>query len=174
MDLVCSGGVLLFDGHSILMHYWNIRKVIGGKSMNPEEIVQMMSRQGMRITDQRKTLATLFARAKGYMTPKDVYEQMLHTYSGLSFDTVYRNLRIMHEMGVLEQFVFEDGIKFRLHCQENDHHHHVICLSCEQTYPVVFCPMEQIPGLPEGFRPVKHKFEVFGYCKKCREEEAAQ
>lgn len=136
--------------------------------MNSEEIIQAMAKQGMRITDQRRTLAELFSRADNYLTAKDVYEHMGRKYPGLSFDTVYRNLRVMHELGVLEQFVFEEGIKFRVRCKEMHHHHHVICLQCDRTYPVVFCPMDEVSDLPEGFEVVKHKFEVFGYCKDCR------
>ncbi|MFD2611846.1 Fur family transcriptional regulator [Paenibacillus gansuensis] len=130
-----------------------------------------MSEQGLRITDQRKTLAKLFAEAEGYLTAKDVYDEMGRSYSGLSFDTVYRNLRVLHELGVLEQFVFEDGIKFKVHCQEAHHHHHLICLQCEKTYPLVFCPMDTGCKVPDHFQVVKHKFEVFGYCQDCRTEQ---
>lgn len=136
--------------------------------MRAEEIIQAMSQRGMRITDQRRTLADLFAGTGGYLTPKDVYEHMGKIYNGLSFDTVYRNLRIMHEMGVLEQFMFEEGIKFRARCEEHHHHHHLICLQCEKTIPFVFCPMDGVLGLPENFSVVKHKFEIFGYCKECQ------
>jgi Fur family transcriptional regulator, zinc uptake regulator len=135
--------------------------------VNAEQIIQLMSEQGLRITEQRRTLAELFAGTEGYLTPKDVYEHMAQRYSGLSFDTVYRNLRILHEMNVLEQFVFEDGIKFRAHCQEAHHHHHVICLQCGGTVPFIFCPMEGISGIPQGFKVVRHKFEVYGYCEAC-------
>ncbi|ANE49047.1 Fur family transcriptional regulator [Paenibacillus swuensis] len=129
-----------------------------------------MAGQGLRITDQRKTLARLFAEADGYLTAKDVYDAMGNTYSGLSFDTVYRNLRVLHELGVLEQFVFEDGIKFKVHCQEAHHHHHLICLQCEKTYPLVFCPMDMGCQVPDDFQVVRHKFEVFGYCNDCKQE----
>jgi Fur family zinc uptake transcriptional regulator len=138
--------------------------------LTAEEIVQAMAGQGLRITDQRKTMARLFADAEGYLTPKDVYDYMGKRYSGLSFDTVYRNLRVMHEMGVLEQFVFEDGVKFKLHCREHDHHHHLICLQCDKTVPIVFCPMNVVSELPEPFEVVKHKFEVYGYCKDCKSD----
>ena len=137
-----------------------------------EEITGLMSSQGLRITDQRKTLAKMFAEAPGYLAPKDVYEYMGKFYSGLSFDTVYRNLRVMEELGVLEQVVFEDGVKFKLHCRGLDHHHHMICLQCGQTLPIIFCPMEQTV-IPEDFRVVKHKFEVFGYCKDCGQEDSS-
>lgn len=137
-----------------------------------EEIVSRLSSQGLRVTDQRKTLAKLFAESPGYLSPKDVYEFMGKTYSGLSFDTVYRNLRVMEELGVLEQVVFEEGVKFKLHCREHHHHHHLICLQCGLTYPITFCPMDQTK-VPDDFRVVKHKFEVFGYCKSCEQDESA-
>ncbi len=136
--------------------------------MNSEEIIQAMAGKGLRITDQRKTLAKLFAGNERYLSPKDVYEYMGKQYSGLSFDTVYRNLRLLQEMGVLEQFMFEDGVKFKLHCREHHHHHHMICLQCEKTYPIVFCPMNLVSELPEQFEAVNHKFEVYGYCADCR------
>lgn len=141
--------------------------------LSTEQIITTMSSQGLRITDQRKTLARLFAESPGYLTPKDVYEYMGKTYSGLSFDTVYRNLRVMQELGVLEQVIFEDGVKFRAHCSEDHHHHHMICLKCQKTYPIVFCPM-QLADAPEQFQVVDHKFEVFGYCKDCAEHMPAK
>jgi Fur family zinc uptake transcriptional regulator len=138
--------------------------------MNSEDIIQIMAAQGLRITEQRRTIAKLFADAEGYLAPKDVYEYMASIYSGLSFDTVYRNLRILYEMDVLEQVVFEDGLRFKAHCGGHDHHHHLICLSCEKTIPVEFCPMPQMACIPSDFEVVKHKFEIFGYCKVCKQE----
>ncbi|WP_433946322.1 Fur family transcriptional regulator [Paenibacillus sp. SN-8-1] len=135
--------------------------------LSTDQIIGVMSSQGLRITDQRKTLAKLFAETEGYLTPKDVYNYMCKKYSGLSFDTVYRNLRVMEELGVIEQIVFEDGLKFRGGCSEERHHHHMICLQCEKTYPIHFCPMS-FADKPEQFQVVKHKFEVFGYCKDCQ------
>ena len=132
-----------------------------------ERIVRRMSGSGLRITEQRRTLARLFSGASGYLTPKDVYEHMQEVYPGLSFDTVYRNLRVMLELGIVEQFVLEEGVKFKLSCEE-PHHHHMICLQCEKTLPIRSCPMPdtQVPG---GFKVVTHKFEVFGYCPECQD-----
>jgi Fur family zinc uptake transcriptional regulator len=125
-----------------------------------------MAAQGLRITDQRKTLAGLFAESPGYRTPKDVYEYMGRIYPGLSFDTVYRNLRIMEELGVLEQVMFEEGVRFKLHCREHKH-------QCSKTYPIKHCPMDAT-DVPDNFQVVRHKFEVFGYCEDCRQDEAEQ
>ncbi|MGN7357553.1 Fur family transcriptional regulator [Paenibacillus sp. SAF-054] len=136
--------------------------------LSTDQIIHAMSEQGLRITDQRKTLARLFGEHSGYLSAKDVYEYMCKKYSGLSFDTVYRNLRVMQELGVLEQVVFEDGMKFKASCSEDHHHHHMICLQCQRTYPIQFCPVD-LADAPEHFQVVTHKFEVFGYCKDCQQ-----
>lgn len=141
--------------------------------MNQSEILRAMTNQGLRITEQRRSLAQLFAESDGYLAPKDIYAEMEKLYPGLSFDTVYRNLRLLHEMDVLEQFVFEDGIRFKVHCGGHEHHHHVICLACERTIPLAYCPMPQV-AVPDEFQIVRHKFEIFGYCKECKQEAAAR
>ncbi|MFD2702417.1 Fur family transcriptional regulator [Paenibacillus shunpengii] len=137
--------------------------------LSTDQIIEAMSGQGLRITDQRKTLARLFAESEGYLSPKDVYEYMGKSYSGLSFDTVYRNLRVMQELGVLEQVIFEDGVKFKASCSSGHHHHHLICLNCQKTLPIEFCPMN-LTDTPDQFQVVEHKFEIFGYCRECQTE----
>jgi Fur family zinc uptake transcriptional regulator len=131
-----------------------------------KEIIAAMANKGWRITDQRRSLAALFAESTGYLSPKDVYEYMRQKYPGVSFDTVYRNLRLLSEMGVLEQFYLNDGVKFRARCHSR-HHHHLICMNCEKTVSFEFCPMKQVPNLPENFQIVNHRFEIFGYCSEC-------
>lgn len=133
-----------------------------------EEIMRLMSGKGLRITEQRRTMVRLFDEDGGYLTPKEVYDRMQRIYPGLSFDTVYRNLRTMLDLDVLEQILFEDGVKFKLRCDDHHHHHHMICLQCEKTTPIHFCPM---PGMdvPDDFQVVKHKFDIFGYCGDCQQ-----
>jgi len=135
--------------------------------LTEQEIIHVMSQQGMRITEQRKTLARLFTEEDKSYSPKDVYDYMEQHYPGLSFDTVYRNLRMLHDLGVLEQFMLEEGVKFKLNCAADQHHHHLICLDCEKTISFDYCPMPEIPNLPEPFRIVTHKFELYGYCQTC-------
>lgn len=124
---------------------------------------------GLRITAQRRTMIRLFANGSGYWTPAQVYKQMNVQYPGLSFDTVYRNLRLLCDIGILEQLMFDDGVKFKLHCAD-EHHHHFICLECEKTYSIDFCPVHYVADsdLPENFEIVRHKFELYGYCESCK------
>lgn len=131
-----------------------------------QQIIDAMAARGWRITGQRRSLAELFARSEGYLSPRDVYEYMSSQYPGMSFDTVYRNLRLLAEMGVLEQFYLGEGVKFRARCLSH-HHHHLICMKCQKTYTFDFCPMQYMDNLPESFKVTDHRFEIFGYCPEC-------
>lgn len=66
---------------------------VGTHTHTIDEMLKAMAQQGWRITEQRRSLATLFAESGSYLSPKDVYEYMKIKYPGVSFDTVYRNLR---------------------------------------------------------------------------------
>jgi Fur family transcriptional regulator, zinc uptake regulator len=133
-----------------------------------KDMLSIMSKNGWRITDQRKTMVQIFADGDGYLTPKDVYDQMCVKYPSVSFDTVYRNLRMMSEMGVLEQFYFLDGgLKFKGNCLSH-HHHHLICVNCEKTLTFDYCPMERDADLPGNYQIVSHRFEVYGICEECQ------
>jgi len=136
-------------------------------SHNVQQMLQLMSQKGWRITEQRRSLVALFAKSDGYLSPKDVYDHMKEQYPGVSFDTVYRNLRLLSEMGVLEQFHLADGLKFKASCLSH-HHHHLICMNCEKTVTFEFCPMSLVKGLPDSFEVVNHRFEIFGYCADCK------
>lgn len=136
-------------------------------------MIEAMTKQGLRITEQRKTLANLFADPDQFLTPKDVYDQMSSLYPSVSFDTIYRNLRMLSEMGVLEQVYFmEGGLRFKASCSGH-HHHHFICVTCERTYSVHYCPMtsEVQAQVPDKFRVLHHRFEMFGVCAACQSEE---
>ncbi|MDF2721042.1 MAG: Fur family transcriptional regulator [Paenibacillus sp.] len=135
-----------------------------------EQMIAIMARNGWRITEQRRMMAEIFAKNGGYLSPKDVYDQMTVVFPSASFDTVYRNLRLLSEMGALEQFYFMDGgLKFRTSCTSH-HHHHLICVNCEKTLTFDYCPMEQKLNLPGRFRIVNHRFEVYGICEQCQDE----
>ncbi|RXZ77841.1 transcriptional repressor [Paenibacillaceae bacterium] len=133
-----------------------------------KDMLARMSSSGWRITDQRRMLAQIFASSDGYLTPKDVYDQMSVKYPSVSFDTVYRNLRMLSEMGVLEQFYFMDGgLKFKGSCLKH-HHHHLICTNCEKTVAFDYCPMDKLE-VPGNYKIINHRFEVYGICEQCQE-----
>lgn len=139
-----------------------------GATHQVNEMLYTLSQNGYRVTEQRRTLLIIALEQEGHFSPKDIYEQMSKIYPSVSFDTVYRNLRILNELELVEQFYFMDGgLKFKICCHKH-HHHHLICLGCERTLPFDYCPMDQPIALPENFKILNHRFEIYGLCSECQ------
>lgn len=135
--------------------------------MDAQKAINTLKERGYKYTDKRKEIIEFLDEQKGYVSAKQVLMFMQEQYEGLSFDTVYRNLSLFADLGILEASEWEGEKRFRLSCEE-DHHHHMICLSCGKTKHITVCPMEHFHAGSDDFKITSHKFEIFGYCTPCQ------
>ncbi|HSH26006.1 MAG TPA: Fur family transcriptional regulator [Massilibacterium sp.] len=138
--------------------------------MTVDEAIAILKKKGYKHTDKREDMLHLFQKDKRYLSAKDVLNTLKDIYPGLSFDTIYRNLSLFAELGILEVTELEGEKKFRFTCSiHQHHHHHLICLTCGKTKQIDRCPMEDIPKQMDGFDIIDHKFEIYGVCEECKE-----
>lgn len=135
--------------------------------MNTIEALDILKNQGFKYTDKRKFILDFFEKENRYCTAKDLFECMDPKYKGISFDTIYRNLHLFHELDILESTELDGEKHFRLKC-DHHHHHHFICKNCGVTKDIHHCPMDQISQELKSFLIDDHKFEIYGFCPTCQ------
>lgn len=134
--------------------------------MNVEKAIKRLQDNGHIMTNRRKDILMYFYNNDKYRTAKDLYDYMEKHYEGISFDTVYRNLHLFHELGILESTDLNAEKHFRMNCAEH-HHHHFICDECGSTKKINFCPMDYLKSLLKNYEITDHKFEIYGKCPTC-------
>lgn len=134
--------------------------------MNIEEALAILKDAGYKYTDKRELILTYFIREDRYRTAKDLLNYMEKHFEGISFDTIYRNLNLFHELGILETTDLEGEKNYQVSCVEH-HHHHFICRECGITEEIKNCPMDFLPNELTNFMIEDHKFEVYGLCPVC-------
>lgn len=135
--------------------------------MNIEKAMERLKENDHKITDRRERILTFFYTDDRYHTAKDLYDYMESFYKGISFDTVYRNLHLFQELGILETTELNSEKHFRMNCAEH-HHHHFICNDCGGTEKINFCPMDYLKSIFKNYDVKDHKFEVYGLCPTCQ------
>ncbi len=135
-----------------------------------QTIIDTLKRNQLSITDSRKKILELFAKANGALAHFDIEHQ-----SGAEFDrvTIYRTLQTFVEKGIIHTIPSADNsIRYAL-CKEDcagGHHHddhvHFMCDSCGTTYCLDHVNVPQL-DLPKGFRAVQTDVVVSGVCSKC-------
>jgi len=135
--------------------------------MSLNDAINILQNHGYKMTNRRKAIIQYFSTSDGYRTAKDLYEHMEAKYTGISYDTVYRNLHLFHDLDILESTSLNAEKHFRINCGDH-HHHHFICNVCGGTKKLNICPMDDIGTLLKNYTIDDHKFEVYGLCTSCK------
>lgn len=137
--------------------------------MNVSQALEIMKEQGYKFTGKRQDMLDIFATSNRYLTAKDVLDSMKDDYPGLSFDTIYRNLALFVDLGILESTELSGEKNFRFKCSTTSHHHHFICLDCGSTKEIATCPMAVLTENLKEYDVTGHKFEIYGKCPLCKQ-----
>ncbi|HLQ73566.1 MAG TPA: Fur family transcriptional regulator [Bacillota bacterium] len=135
--------------------------------MDIKQAKAILIENSYKLTKRRKDILTFFNAADGYRTAKELHEYMEENYEGISFDTVYRNLHLFHQLNILETTYLNSEKNFRMSCAQH-HHHHFICNDCGKTKKINVCPMNDIDQHLKEYMVLDHKFEIYGLCPICQ------
>lgn len=135
--------------------------------MNKKEAIQRLNQEGYKMTERRLDILDFFDGEDRYRTAKDLNDYMEDKYPGISFDTVYRNLHLYDDIGILETTELNGEKQFRMRCSLS-HHHHFICNQCGKTTDIEVCPMEEVFKILPNYMVEDHKFEIYGLCPLCQ------
>jgi Fe2+ or Zn2+ uptake regulation protein len=129
---------------------------------------------GQRYTSQRRTIVEAIAGAGRPVTTPEVLARAGHR---LSQSSVYRNLAVLADAGVLRRL--PSGGDFDLfeldEALSGHHHHHLHCTSCSVVIDVPAGPRLEHAVVAEaaelaadlGFAVAGHSVDLYGLCADC-------
>ncbi|AJE46435.1 Fur family transcriptional regulator [Celeribacter indicus] len=134
----------------------------------PTTILSRCEAKGLRLTDQRRVIASVLDEARDHPDVEELYARASAKDAGISLATVYRTVRLFEERGILEKLDFGDG-RARYEAADRAHHDHLIDMETGQVIEF-FDP--EIEALQEriaerlGYELTGHRFELYGTRKK--------
>ena len=133
-----------------------------------DTIIERCEAKGLRLTDQRRTIAHVLETAEDHPDVEELYARASAADPRISLATVYRTVKLFEEAGILEKLEFGDG-RARYEDAERDHHDHLIAI---QSGEVIEFVDEEIEALQEkiaaklGYELRGHKLELYGVPRK--------
>lgn len=136
-----------------------------------DSIEHKLKNQGYKITAQRRIIIKAFVDAKNHLlSAEKVYAWIKEHEKSIDLSTIYRNIELMMNIGVLKKISLDNHVDQYKLSVTNEHHHHIVCVSCGKSEIFKECPVYHIEKTvlnKIGFTPIEHKLEILGYCKKC-------
>ena len=134
----------------------------------PDTIIERCEAKGLRMTEQRRTIATVLEAADDHPDVEELYGRASAVDPNISLATVYRTVKLFEEAGILEKLDFRDG-RARYEDAERDHHDHLIDMNSGEVIEFVD---EDIEALQEkiaeklGYDLKGHRLELYGVKRK--------
>jgi Fur family transcriptional regulator, ferric uptake regulator len=136
-------------------------------------------RHGVRYTAHRRTLTTALSEAGQPLT----IPQLVEAASKVPQSSVYRNLAIFEEAGIVHRMPgMDDFARYELAEHLMGHHHHLVCSTCGVVEDVILPPALESELEKEarrvarrrGFSLSSHRLDLVGDCTTCDGARAAR
>ena len=136
-----------------------------------QKLIEVLKKSGERITPIRRALLENFCHYLKPQTPQELLTYLEKKGLMANKTTVYRQLEIMVQIGVIQEINFSDRSK-RYELSSKDHHHHLVCQNCKKIEDINLDndldKQEKKIWKKNHFRVLQHSLEFFGLCSKCQ------
>lgn len=131
--------------------------------MKASDIEALCAAKGMRMTEQRRTIARVLAEAADHPDVEELYRRCIKVDDRISISTVYRTVKLFEDAGIIARHDFREG-RARYEQSGEAHHDHLIDL---RSGEVIEFQSEEIERLQSevarklGYRLVDHRLELY-------------
>lgn len=139
-----------------------------------DEVERRLAAVEQRLTSGRRELVDVLERADRPLTVPDIVQAAAST---LPQSSVYRNLTVLLDAGVVRRLLGPDDLaRFELSEDLAGHHHHLLCSSCGSVTDVRAAPKlekalseaARLAADEVGFEVTEHRIDLVGRCAACR------
>jgi Fur family ferric uptake transcriptional regulator len=134
----------------------------------PDGLREELHDRGYRMTAQRRLVLDAVA-ALGHATPEAVLARVREEASGVNVSTVYRNLELLEELGLVRHSHLGNG-PTTWHAATHSGHLHLVCGTCGSVAEADLSAARELVGRLRddlGFIPDMEHFAVQGTCARC-------
>lgn len=121
------------------------------------------------MTRQRQVILKQLGKANSHLTADEVYQMVRRRLPRISLGTVYRNLEILSEAGVIKKL--ELGGAQKLFDGRAEAHYHVRCLSCGRVDDVpgdLSTIISDVFSDVSDYEIIGHQLLLTGLCPDCK------
>jgi len=125
-----------------------------------------------RTTQQRHLILEIIEWADRHLDADEIYRRARQTSRNISLSTVYRNLQLFKEQGLVKEHQF-DGMRRCYERMPSSWHHHIVCVGCGRVFEFTCPSTEKIKSRltrEKGFKVTDVDVRFMGYCPECQRQ----
>ncbi len=129
--------------------------------------------EGLPVTHQREAVADVVFGSGEHLSVDEIERVLKSNGNRIGKATIYRALDLLVRSKLVAELDFGEGFKRYEHrLSAEPIHEHLICLNCGTVIEFHSAEVHRIEAsvsAQHGFRPTRHKLEIYGLCRTCTE-----
>ncbi len=122
----------------------------------------------MKHSAQRDAVLNELSSRHDHPTADELYHELRKTMPNISMGTVYRNLSLLSENGMIQRLTYAGADRF----DANTHvHYHLLCTCCKKVFDIEMPILENLndtAGCHSGAEIKAHQLTFIGICENCK------
>lgn len=144
------------------------------KNQQDDFIAQCRS-AGLSVTHQRLAIfEAVMANCNRHPSAEIIYQTVRERYPTISFNTIYKNLEILEELGIVVKVnPLYNEARYDVDVRP---HHHLICRECKKIVDVHDEKLDSVPApieAADGFQVENWSVQFTGLCAPCQSRATA-
>ena len=125
----------------------------------------------MRLTSQRQVILEELKKVTSHPTANEVYDMVRKRLPRIGLGTVYRNLDLLAEKGIIKKL--EVGGEQKRFDGDTSPHYHIRCMQCNRVEDIFIerdMELEKNAASCCNYKILDHHVQFSGICSKCLPE----
>jgi Fur family peroxide stress response transcriptional regulator len=131
-------------------------------------IIRALRGNGYKATPQRIAIGRFTLLSRNHPTILRIYGEVKKTYPTVSLSTVYKTIKILQEVGLVQELNYpKDQTRFD---SSMEPHIHLVCLSCGNIEDAKNFRIQDVVSqvsAAENFVVKGQRFDIYGICQSC-------
>ena len=132
-----------------------------------------ISEKGLRNTPEREEIVREIFADHDHFDVDELYLRLRQKGSKISKASIYRNIPLIMECGLIKEVWHENGHMHYEHIYGHGHHCHLRCIKCGKVIEFVEKGLEDIErrlSEKNDFQVIDHNLDIIGYCSDCKKD----
>jgi Fe2+ or Zn2+ uptake regulation protein len=137
--------------------------------LDTQYLIEFLREKGLKVTSQRLAIFNFILSRKDHPSAEQIYQKIRGEYPTISLGTVYKNLHLLKEIGLIQELGFDEGsVRFD---PDMEVHINMVCTNCRK---ITDYKDEKVKNLWNdlisnlAIKPKGHRLDLYYECDDCK------
>lgn len=137
--------------------------------MDTQSIIGFFREKGLKVTSQRLAICKFILSRKDHPTAEQIYQELRTEYPTISLGTIYKNLNLLKELGLIQELGFKEGsVRYD---PDMELHVNMVCSNCGKISDY---KAENVENLWNAIisdltiKPIGQRIDIYYECDDCK------